>query len=586
MQANGCSQHNGTTDSSLVDPHSIRTSASTSNGAVTANGTMTGQNSKNLSKTDQDIVRLIGQHLRGLGFNQTAEQLIAESGCALEHPTAARFRAHVMDGEWDKTEDDLHELEALVKGGKEDVIKMRFLLLEQKYLELLEDGIPLKALECLRHELTPLKYNTERVHVLSTYMMCSSAPELRESSHWEGKGPVSRQKLIENLQEFLPPSIMLPPRRLFTLLSQAVEQQKEKCPYHNTQLDSDLSSISLLMDHICTKEQFPSATTQVLWDHSDEVWYCQFSPDGTRLATGSKDNKLIIWDVDLDLFEVRHQRTLDEHKFGVGFLTWCPDNMHLLVCGPDETNEVYIYNAVTGEVRQRIHQNSDDSLTYAAWMPDGRKLVVGGVRGQFYYCDIDGNVIDTWEGIRIQGLAALDDKVVLAADTHNRVRAYNFDTLQDFPIIQEDHPIMTFVVDDKKEYALVNVASQLSIYRYPLSSYKGCHLWDLKDKVLLRKFHGQTQAFFTIYSCFGGLNQDYVASGSEDHKVFIWHKRRESPVAVLEGHRLTVNCVHWNPCEPSMLASASDDGTVRIWGPKDKQRRRKECLCFFCSQTV
>ena len=68
------------------------------------------------------------------------------------------------------------------------------------------------------------------------------------------------------LPEFLPPSIMLPPRRLFTLLSQAVEQQKEKCPYHNTQLDSDLSSISLLMDHICTKYvRFPSKI---------QYWFC------------------------------------------------------------------------------------------------------------------------------------------------------------------------------------------------------------------------------------------------------------------------------------------------------------------------
>jgi len=467
-----------------------------------------------------------------------------------------------MDGHWEKTDEDLKQMENLVKGGKDDVIKMRFLLLEQKYLELLEEGVPLKALECLRHELTPLKYNTERVHVLSTYMMCSSAPELRASAHWDGQGPVSRQKLIENLQEFLPPSIMLPPGRLFTLLSQAVEQQMDKCPFHNTTLDTDLASVSLLIDHQCTKDHFPSTTTQVLWDHSDEVWYCQFSPDGMKLATGSKDNKLIIWDVDMEQFDVRHQRTLNEHNFGVAFFAWCPDNIHLAVCGPDETNEVAIYNVLNGEIHQRIHQNSDDSLTHAAWMPCGQKLVVGGVRGQFYYCDIDGNVIDTWEGIRISGLAALDDKTVLAADTHNRVRAYNFDTLQDFPVLQEDHPIMTFVVDDKKEFALVNVASQ------------GCHLWDLRDKVLLRKFHGQTQAFFTIYSCFGGLNQDYVASGSEDHKVFIWHKRREQPVAVLEGHRLTVNCVAWNPCLPTMLASASDDGTVRIWGPRDKNKRK------------
>ena len=46
----------------------------------------------------------------------------------------------------------------------------------------------------------------------------------------------------------------------------------------------------------------------------------------------------------------------------------------------------FFFNFQTGEVRQRIHQSADDSLTYAAWMTDGRKFVVGGVRGQFYYC--------------------------------------------------------------------------------------------------------------------------------------------------------------------------------------------------------
>lgn len=99
----------------------------------------------------------------------------------------------------------------------------------------------------------------------------------------------------------------------------------------------------------------------------------------------------------------------------------------------------------------------------------------------------------------------------------------------------------------------------------------------------MRKFRGVTQGFYTIHSCFGGVNQDFVASGSEgacllqsscayielftDHKVYVWHVRREEPIAVLEAHTRTVNCVHWNPALPSMMASASDDGTVRIWGP-------------------
>ena len=44
---------------------------------------------------------------------------------------------------------------------------MRFLILEQKFLELLEEQSIIEALDCLRKELTPLKYNTERVHILS-----------------------------------------------------------------------------------------------------------------------------------------------------------------------------------------------------------------------------------------------------------------------------------------------------------------------------------------------------------------------------------------------------------------------------------
>lgn len=62
--------------------------------------------------------------------------------------------------------------------------EMKFLLLEQKYLEYLEDGRVLDALHVLRNELTPLQHNTSRVHQLSSYMMCSSTQELRDRTKW------------------------------------------------------------------------------------------------------------------------------------------------------------------------------------------------------------------------------------------------------------------------------------------------------------------------------------------------------------------------------------------------------------------
>jgi hypothetical protein len=42
-----------------------------------------------------------------------------------------------------------------------------FLIYEQKYLELLEQGRAMEALECLRRELTPLRQDFVRVHRLS-----------------------------------------------------------------------------------------------------------------------------------------------------------------------------------------------------------------------------------------------------------------------------------------------------------------------------------------------------------------------------------------------------------------------------------
>ncbi|XP_053239045.1 WD repeat-containing protein 26 isoform X2 [Podarcis raffonei] len=538
---------------------------------------------KRLSQSDEDVIRLIGQHLHGLGLNQTVDLLMQESGCRLEHPSATKFRNHVMEGEWDKAENDLNELKPLVHSPHAIVSsfsphltccflscqRMKFLLLQQKYLEYLEDGKVLEALQVLRCELTPLKYNTERIHILSGYLMCSHAEDLRAKAEWEGKGTTSRSRLLDKLQTYLPPSVMLPPRRLQNLLRQAVELQRDRCLYHNTKLDNNLDSVSLLIDHVCSRKQFPCYTQQILTEHCNEVWFCKFSNDGTKLATGSKDTTVIIWQVDPDTHQLKLLKTLEGHAYGVSYIAWSPDDNYLVACGPDDCSELWLWNVQTGELRTKMSQSHEDSLTSVAWNPDGKRFVTGGQRGQFYQCDLDGNLLDSWEGVRVQCLWCLSDgKTVLASDTHQRIRGYNFEDLTDRNIVQEDHPIMSFTISKNGRLALLNVATQ------------GVHLWDLQDRVLVRKYQGVTQGFYTIHSCFGGHNEDFIASGSEDHKVYIWHKRSELPIAELTGHTRTVNCVSWNPQIPSMMASASDDGTVRIWGPApfvDNQDIEEEC---------
>lgn len=90
---------------------------------------------------------------------------------------------------------------------------------------------------------------------------------------------------------------------------------------------------------------------------------------------------------------------------------------------------------------------------------------------------------------------------------------------------------MSFTVSKNGRLALLNVATQVSSsfflniccfkcwFELKCVSvrvvFQGVHLWDLQDRVLVRKYQGVTQGFYTIHSCFGGHNEDFIASGSE-----------------------------------------------------------------------
>jgi WD40 repeat protein len=527
-----------------------------------------------LSETDSDIIRLIGQHLREMGLHSTLSQLVEESGCSLEHPKAAVFRGHVLAGEWEEASQAVEDLAPLLTEPS-SAQHMQYLLLREKYLELLEGGEEMAALHCLRHELVPLPlHHTDKdIQTLTSYMMYSEKAELRCAANWPGVKAGSREQLMEQLQSFLPPSVMLPAHRLPQLLSQAVDLQISRCPYHfqhhppSSSSHSSHHHYSLLTDHLCPRSEFPSETVHVLTAHSDEVWFLAFSRDGSRLASGAKDGEIILWDMQGDCPQLQHK--VRGQADGIAHLAWSPDDSFLLSCGREDSPEAIVFCTQTGEVKCRVQHSAEDSLTCGAWSPDGQHFYVGGTRGQFLECGLDGLVSYNWEGIRVNALAAHSSpQNVYAADTHCRVRRYNFQDMTYHTLIEEDHPIMSFTVSRNGRHALLNVANQ------------GVHVWDLTDRCLVRRCHGVTQGHYTIHSCYGGVHDSFVASGSEDGNVYVWRNGKEKPALVLRGHSRTVNCVAWDPVHHATLASASDDGTVRVWGREKvarRQRQRQSC---------
>lgn len=100
--------------------------------------------------------------------------------------------------------------------------------------------------------------------------------------------------LMTILPEFLPTGVIMPPRRLATLFDQARKYQEYHCPYH-----SGTPADTLLSDHRCQREVFPTIATHVLAEHTDEVWTIQWSRDGRYLASAGKDTNIIIWKVEV-----------------------------------------------------------------------------------------------------------------------------------------------------------------------------------------------------------------------------------------------------------------------------------------------
>jgi len=379
------------------------------------------------SNYDTDVVRLIGQHLISLGLKQTVESLLVESGLSgLDHPVASKLQQSVLAGDWDRASSLVEELANHCEGDKDtNINEMRLMIAEQKFLELIEDDQHIKALKCLRLEITPLTDDIKRVQHLATLLMCKSIEEVRLRANWKGKGAQSRQDLVEKFQHFIPPLIMLPPKRLSTLLSQAVQLQREQCTLHLLK-QPETNYVDLKKDHTCSADKFPLHSRQELDNHKTEVWFCKFSNDGTKLATGGLGGKVKIWDVDPVQHKLTERCTLDCNSYSITCLAWSPNDVYLLSCGSEDRPDLWIWNVMKESVHNMINHSEDESTTTCSWHMSGEKFAAASIKGNFNIYDLDGNRRGSREGVRVQCLSFLhkDPDVILAADNLNRIKSY------------------------------------------------------------------------------------------------------------------------------------------------------------------
>eukprot|EP00347_Sterkiella_histriomuscorum_P016334 403353588 len=452
--------------------------------------------------------------------------------------------------------------------------------------------------------------------------------EIRTRASWKGSEEEGRKELLEKIQKLIPPTVMMQPNRLQLLCKQAISQQIHSCKFHNVYQ----TQYSLLDDHICTKQMIPTKCIAVLKQHKDEVWTAIFSPSGKKLATQGKDNLVYLWSFTqvtdnryVDAVSGKNQglnngytqfsqkpykyrikctHEIRAHNKCINSLTWTnTDDRWFVTTSLDCTAK--IWDSRTGKLQCEIVGKHAESVTSAVFSADDSKLITLSTDKYMIVWDIrncEDDLQTTSNNKQVLPYKAVE---LTRTETRcclelvisqNRLVAKGQLHLHIFNIANGDGEdcLLSAFEDTDCQYELETEDKIFRVSlskdgRYLLANISSeeprIEMYDLDRKHIIRKFTGFKQQIFLLKCDFGGVNESFVICGSDDGRQLQEHyycqvttTQRKKRSILDNNHKHTVdlgahtqvcNSANWCPSDPFIVASASDDQTVRIWGLED-----------------
>ncbi|KAM3695718.1 hypothetical protein ACB098_07G154400 [Castanea mollissima] len=90
---------------------------------------------------------------------------------------------------------------------------------------------------------------------------------------------------------------------------------------------------------------------------------------------------------------------------------------------------------------------------------------------------------------------------------------------------------------------------------------------DTDEKVIPQDYKGHRNCETVKGVNFFGPNCEYVVSGSDCGRIFIWKKKGGELIRVMEADKTIVNCIECHP-HTMVLASSGIDDDIKMWTPK------------------
>ncbi len=304
------------------------------------------------------------------------------------------------------------------------------------------------------------------------------------------------------------------------------------------------------------------STIVIYTGHLSPVATVAWSPDGKRIASGSGDQTVQVWDAD----NGAHSFVYRGHTTNINAVAWSPARTRQRVASASGNSffkgehVVQVWDAAT-KTHSLTYQGHTQPVRAVAWSPDGTQIASGSEDKTVQVWDAGSGSL-SFSYSRHTGIVSSvawspDGKRIASASDDTTVQVWDARTAT--PIFSFSHTSMVNAVAWSPDGMSIASASG-NVF---LGGEHSVQVWDATTGIHILTYKGHTTPVNTV-AWSPDSKRIASASAGPEKNVQIWDATSGATIYTYRGHTLGVNDLTWSP-DGQFIASASNDGTVRVW---------------------